>query len=286
MEACSHNWIEKQVNCCTKWVCSGCQKIWMHSESPHSLLGSIRIVGESVWSSEKGYVNPYILGSAVTVAATPSNCMAGTYVFSWTGDYPGSTTTACNSAGAALSGTLVGGAVVSTDYGEVGDKGLQVNATNKFIIYIATAGVTPSAAQTLWMRVFLSAAPTANTEVFKGYELPTASTTYISLSVQTDRSILGTYRNPTINVTAAGPSLLSISTWTDIGYSWDPPNQDHSTAVGTTWDEDLNEITTTTSTVADRIVIGNFSSSNPGCEIRIRQMAIVNGYQASKPSGW
>ncbi len=230
-----------------------------------------------------------VIGSG-TPAAAGGNCMTGTYTFAWTGDYPSDTDAACDSVGTAVQGTLVNG-VISTDYGESGTNGLQIDAASEYIVYTTSADAhfDPSIAQTVWLRIYVSANPVQNTGIF--YACGATDCTgvdYINIIILTTGEVLGSYRNDTISVQNYSASSVSLAAWIDVAYTWDPTNQDHDiTHNGTTWSEDVNEITTTSTWDAVRINTGNRSTSSPSANyILIDKMAVVNGYRASKPSGW
>ena len=200
--------------------------------------------------------------SALLIAAQPvqaavcvgfgqsaANCMNGTYTFSWDGDWSGDADKACSTSGdsTGIDGTLTG-TTISTDYGESGSYGMIIDGTNDYIKYSTSSDINidPSVATTIWMRIYLSAAPGQGINIFKVCGTTDCSTNdYITIAITNTREMMCTYRNSTISPSNYSASTIAIGSWVDIAYSFDPANQDHDvTHNGTNWSEDINEITT------------------------------------------
>lgn len=221
-------------------------------------------------------------------SSSTSSCMAGTYTFAWTGDFTADTDKACSSSSdtVGIEGAITG-TTISTTYGEAGSYGIIVDSGNDYVSYTTSADthINPEAAYTVWARVYVSANPIANTDVFRACGSSDCSTGgTIFIQVRTSGEIYGQY-NTYSNYSA---STVATGQWADIAYTFDPVNQDHDvTHNGTNWSEDVNELVTAITTDTVAIFIGNKTTSSPSTStVYIDKVAIVSGYRAAKPSGW
>ena len=215
-----------------------------------------------------------------------SSCMSGTYIFGWGGEWPSDTDRACDTSGdgTGVNGTVNGSPDISTAYGEGGaDVALTADASGESIKWTDSAAgrIDLNGAQTIWLRVYISATPTGDTR-FLTASYDTSS--YLMIVVRNNREVVGTHRIGATAPTAYG-AALTAGTWTDIAYSWDMPNLDHTINTSGTWEDDNNELSSTEGTDITEIYMGaqyGFSMG-AGENIRITKFAIVDGYKATKP---
>lgn len=222
-------------------------------------------------------------------AATGYNCMTGTYTLAWNGQWPSDTDKACATSAdtTGVNGTITGSPDIGTDYGEGAPiVGIKANAVNEYISYTNSSYVGFNGAYTVWVRMYVSEAPTGDTKIF---DLNYDSNHYVTCVVKSTRDIMCTWRDgTTVTATAYGDVAITAGAWTDLAYSWDQPNQNHSVNADGTWDDDNNELTSTQSNEITAIRIGTVAnfSMNATQYLSVDKWAIVSGYKASKPSGW
>jgi len=243
-------------------------------------------ISPSICLAQEQLAGVTILGANINPPAG-YGCMTGTYTLGWTGDWPSDTDRACAGSGdeTGVNGAITGSPDIGTDYGEGGSVGLKANAVNEYITYVDSDYVSGNSAYTIWLRVYISAIPTGNTRLFTLYG---DATNYINAVFTNTGNVMATWRSGATTPTAYGTAVLSTGTWSNVGYTWDTPNQDHAVDTNGSWDEDLNEITTTMSTDITNIYIGSESqfSMGGGEYFQVDKWAIVSGYKASRPAGW
>lgn len=213
-------------------------------------------------------------------------CLSGTYIFGWGGEWTGDTDKACEGSSdtTGVDGTVYGSPEISTTYGESGsDVALRADANNEYIKWSDSGGsrIDINGARTLWMRVYISAAPTNDTRLFIAIG---DTTNNIYVVIKSSRELMGLHRIGAAVPSAYG-SAISVGTWTDVAYSWDFPNQDHSANTTGTWEDDNNEIGTTEGVDMVEFSVGTNGgfSMGAGESIRISKFAVLDGYKTAKP---
>ena len=213
------------------------------------------------------------------------NCMSGTYVFAWNGDYPSDTDAACDSVAAKEEGTINGSLDIGTSYGESGSVGIKADTTGESLQWTDAADefIDDDAERTVWMRVYMSAAPDNDLRIFNA----TSGTYRVSIQWRVTGDIRGQYYGTGELASVSCDVDSSTGTWVTIGYTYDMPNGDHSIDCDGTWDENIDEITADHGTAVTAIYIGAPDNEPGDVEyIQVDRIAIVDGYQAAKPSGW
>lgn len=222
-------------------------------------------------------------GSATFTAL--SSCMSGTYLFAWNGEHTSGTGYACEGDGDPASGTVTGSPTISTAVGEGGaDVALMADLNNEYLTWSDSGGarIDLNGAQTLWMRVYVSAAPAGSTRLFNAeYD----ANNYIGVNLSTSLDVVATHKISATAPTAYGAAAISSGQWVDIAYAWDRPNQDHAVNSNGAWYEDANELASSDGTDITAIRIGPYYGfSMPANEnVRVSKYAIVPGYKAAKP---
>lgn len=218
-------------------------------------------------------------------AAAAGSCMSGTYTIAWDGSESTGSDYACDGSGTPLDGTITGALDINSTDGEGGgDVVLRADAVNEYISWADSGGakVNLNGAQTVWVRVYISAAPTGQIKFFNaGYD----TSNYISFNVNTSRQTQSFHRTGATNATIYSTNTITVGTWTDVAYAWDRPNQSHAVNIGDTWKEETNELVTEQTGNATYIrsgADGAFSMA-AGENIRVTKFAVVNGYKAAKP---
>jgi hypothetical protein len=214
------------------------------------------------------------------------NCMSGTYVLAWNGDYPSDTDAACDSAQAKEDGAVNGSLDIGTDYGESGSVGIKADTVGESLEWADAADefIDDDAERTIWIRAYMSATPDNDLFIFRA----TNGTQYLAIQWRTSGDIRGQYSGTGGVYNASCDVDSSTGGWVTIGYTYDTPNQDHAIDCDGSWDEDLNEIVTDFGvTNVDEIHIGAPTNEPGDAEyIQVDRVAIVDGYKAAKPSGW
>lgn len=222
-------------------------------------------------------------GSATFTAL--SSCMSGTYLFAWNGEHASGTGYACEGDGDPVSGTVTGSPTISTAVGEGGaDVALMADAVSKYLSWPDSAGarIDLNGAQTVWMRVYVSATPTGYSRIFTAeYD----SSNYVSIEVTSVREIRGQHKIGATTGQVWGTGSIAAGAWVDIAYTWDRPNRNHSVNVSGSWRADETELSTSDGADLTSIKIGPYSSfTMPANEnTRVTKYAIVSGYKAAKP---
>lgn len=214
-------------------------------------------------------------------------CLSGTYIFGWGGEWTGDTDKACEGSSdtTGVDGTVYGSPEISTTYGESGsDVALRADANNEYIKWSDSGGsrIDINGARTLWMRVYISAAPTNDTRLF----IASGDTTNnIYCVARSSASIMCTHRIGASVPTAYSDAYFSTGTWFDFAYSWDFPNGDHSVNLASAWADDNNEIGTTEGVDVVEFSVGTNGgfSMGTGESIRISKFAVLDGYKTAKP---
>lgn len=240
-----------------------------------------------------GNANAFDMVVGAPVSSCNANCgICGTYVIGWDGDWPSDTDKACSGQldTTGIDGTL-NSVTLGTDYGESGSVGMQISDSTCLVTYTVTGQLDPSKAQTVWIRIYVSANPSNdNVYLFRGVATATSSTDYVTLALNSTGQLVGNYRNSTINVSnyTGAANVVATGQWVNVAYSWDPTNQDHDiTHNGSTWSEDANELTTASAWTCNEIRAGNTGGDpSPAGYVYIDRWAVVDGYRASLPSGW
>lgn len=228
------------------------------------------------------YTNEFI--GAVASGGVVSSCPVGTYIFSWGGEWPSDVDKSCDNSAdvAGVNGTITGSPVISVTEGEGGaDVALTANAANEYLSWPSSgARIDINGAQTLWVRVYISATHTGDTRIFEAlYD----ATNIIHVTIKADLQILGTHRIGGTAPNAYGAAIAS-GTWVDIAYTWDRQNQDHAVNSVGTWDEDVNELSSTDGSDITAIKVGAVVfSMGDGEYVKVTKFAIVSGYKAAKP---
>lgn len=214
-----------------------------------------------------------------------STCMSGTYLFAWTGEHTSGTDFACDGASNPLDGTVIGAPVFGIGYGEGSpDVGIRSDAVNEYLSFADSGGaiVDINGAQTVWMRIYVSATPTATTRLFQAnYD----ASNFINIVISSTNRINGFHRIGATQPYALGDTAIANDAWVDVAYSWDFVNKDHSVNSDGTWDDDLDELSATEGPDITSIRVGTYNEfSMPASEyIQVTKIAVVAGYKAAKP---
>ena len=206
-------------------------------------------------------------------------------MFGWTGDMKEGTNYAFDTNGTPIKGTS-NSLPVGTSYGEgAPDIGALLDTLNENITW-SNSGDTyvNDSIGTLWMRVYISAAPTGTVSIFEtNYD----ASDYIQINVtSTDTTVQGSYTATGNNDTAYGYGI-SYGGWIDIAYSWDQANGDHSCYDSGEWEEDLDELGHVLEADIANIVLGESIAGVAEMDgekyVWVTQFAIVSGYETAKP---
>ena len=204
-------------------------------------------------------------------------------ILSWDGDYPSDTDAACETDGDSVQGTVNGSPDIGTSYGESGSVGIKVDASGESISYTDSGGVYAdlNGARTVWMRIYFSAVPTGDCEIFHArYDGDNNAT----ITVKSTAQILGYHESSATYASAYG-AAISPDSWVDVAYSWDLPNRDHSANTSGSWEDDNDELSESVGTDVTDIYFGSpyAFSMGAGEYYQITQWAIVNGYKTACP---
>jgi len=219
--------------------------------------------------------------NGVALSSGGSGCPTGTYTFSWSGEYSSGVTYGCDSIGTSVSGSIEGSPDISTTYGEGSpDVAIRYTATSQQLTFSNTSSlVNLQSAQTVWVRAYLSVAPSGSTLFFE-FNLSTYTGAYCE--VHSNFEMYCYYNGATPNSAYGNMPSGGAGAWFDFAYSYDPENTNHSVNTNSTWQDDNGEIATIESNATDIIIgsAGKFSSSG---DARVTRLAVVPGYKAAKP---
>lgn len=221
-----------------------------------------------------------LIGSGIE---SGTGCQSGTWTFAYNGDHPTGTNYACDSAQAALEGTVVD-ATVSADY-------VEYSGIDDYIKWTIDSSEMSYSAGTLYASFYLvtSAGDCPIIEIYVD------ANNYIVCSAydQDDRIICYFMGSSTVQGHASDNSSTSADTWLRLGYSWQTgadAGGKHSISVvaegAPSWGADSNEDLDDWTSAADSLVLGedqNPHLAGPNITGRIRNVAIVSGYQGTDP---
>lgn len=217
-------------------------------------------------------------------SSSGSSCMSGTYLFAWDGSHTSGTDFACDGDGNSIDGAVTGSPAFSTSYGEDGSEmAMRIDANGEYVTWADSAGtlVDINGAQTVWLRVYFDSVPIGYTRVWHAGNTDPLSTLLVEPGPATIR---GLYSHLTTTETKSTSSAITEDAWVDIAYSWDATGADHAVNLGSTWQEDLNELPTGPVADVTNIRIGTyFGFVMSGSYYSITKFAVVSGYKAAKP---
>jgi len=245
-----------------------------------------------------GPQNPTSPAGGAPSSPCPSWYADANVVLSWDGDYPGSTLTACNSAGTAVVFTS-SNADIST-YGENGSNALKCDDSLEYMSYQQTAGqyVDYTADQTICFKVAMYG-PFDNISYYAYiYDTGGDDRQRYYFSAGEPYDIVDDWDTQSASpVTAAGNDYINATPWQVIAYTWDESGDRHATNTGNQgllawpdgWEEDSEALDTMTDN-AMYIFFGTNPAGDPGDTkyYIIDAWAVVNGYQfdCSTLTGW
>lgn len=248
------------------------------------LLLILLLLPSLAWGSDLGQdyarMNPYILGGGVSAAAEPG-CVAGT-TFSYNGDHSSGATYACDSAGAALSGTLSDPAPTVTT------SSVTYNAVNTYIRWaVDSSEVNGSTTGTVYF-TYVVPDPRTDNDLVQLVNSGGDYRIYIYVNggyLEARHNANGTHGY----YEARSPSLTAGSTYR-IGYTWDVPNDKTCistvTPVGAeSWREEDTDDMTTFASAINQVTIGEDISgfANVAQTNIISDLVILSGYKAADP---
>jgi len=229
--------------------------------------------------------NPFVV-----VSGGGSTCPSwyASAVFSWDGDHSSGTNYGCAADGTPVTGTN-SNLTITTAYGESGSNGAHITDVDQYLEF--TGYIDDATPQTLWIRIYISAAPAASVCLFDSY---VDGNNFIRGYVQANLIATGGYNGQSAGEqTATSQTTLTAASWIDIAYSWGTaagagtPTGDHSYYWGGGWQDDDNELGYAMTSTPTEFAIGEhlIGGDPPGGDdyINITQFALVDGYKASKP---
>jgi len=228
------------------------------------------------------------LGGGVSIlAGGTTNCISGTYVLGWNGDWTLDTDKACigSTDTTGKDSALVIGGTFSTDYGESGSIGFIVDGTNHFSRYDQTLRqyAKDNVAQTIWMRIYISAALDADPYVIRLVD-SAATTETIRIDIATVTGsvyAVGTYR-----AISATSGILATGSWITVGSSWDKGGTEKlAVCYGVTWSAEFDISAQSFTTGVNQIFVGNAGGGAPGAGkyVYIDKWVIQDGYKTACP---
>lgn len=203
-------------------------------------------------------------------------------IFGWTGDLPQGTNYAFDTSCNPIQGT--NNSLEIGAFGEGGSNAAKIDALNENLTWVDSGKqyINGTIAQTIWFHLYVSDDPDAVQILFESRE---SGNNQLNVFVKPDSKISGSYEGD--NDGGAGVTRVGgTGSWIDIAYSYDPPNADQSFWTASTWQEDLDEITTMVAD-PDDVTIGEMdmgsTSIGAGKYIYLDYFAIVSGYQTGVP---
>ncbi len=221
--------------------------------------------------------NPYIAGQ--TIASGDSDCMSGTYMGAWDGDYPSDTDKLCVNSGASnKDGTQSGGTLVAGSY-TVTDKDQYVNWTN------TANDIIDEDEGTLWAEVNLDSGNSSNIYFLEVFADDSNKMTISFIESSGVLVVARTGGGATDSVTSVG--TVTKGEATKIGITWSVGRSVADLAVttdaGSAWtDEGVDGIATMSDITNVRI--GNeLQSTNSGQTIIYTNFAVQSGWKTACP---
>lgn len=208
---------------------------------------------------------------SVPGAAPASPCPTGTYSFAWDGLYTADNDKACyNSGDSNENGTQSGGTLSGSVFTRTG--------LNQYVTWAATSGANVGIDDelgTVWMTV--TATLSAGGYVFESIN----GADNIKIEIYSTGAVIGYHNGENVFTS----DLVPTGTPTRIAYSWNAATNFHAVKVGTGSWVAANETVNPWAGTPDDITIGeNVANGSGGDTIAIRDVYIINSYQAADPA--
>lgn len=181
-----------------------------------SLIICLSFVYTNVFGLTVGYSRSFAVGA---------DCLSGTYLSAWNGEYPSDTDKACFASGASQKDPSVApvGVNFSTDYGNDGQIGMQFPAKDDYVTYANAAedGFVENEG-TLYIEVYF---PTiTNTATIYFFEILNAAnpgTEQMTIGLRADDALfIQRIGGGVTDGANSGGSTLSAATWYTVGMTW------------------------------------------------------------------
>ena len=218
----------------------------------------------------------------VEVNSCPAYYADADVTFSWDGDNGSGTKFGCKSDGTTIEGS--GSLTPNTSYGESGSYGVSLDGTNSIVFATSGDAQINDEIGTVWMRVYISAAPDDGVTLFEG-----ANNAVQDDQINTLVNVSGAgWINWTESLPYATAGTLTTGSWFNFGVSWNLSTDNLSANDGAGWDEDAETMDALSN--FNEIVIGenNTTAGAPGSGkyIYIDKTVILSTYEAALPANW
>lgn len=229
-----------------------------------------------------------VVDGQVIISPCPSFYADANVTFSWDGDYAADHNAACDSGGTKIDDSA-DAIDTHTNYGESGSVGANMLADN----YLSWADsgeqyIDNEGPQTLYMRIYISAAPAGDVTVFESWY---DGTNHITMEIRAGLKNRAYYTENPDSDQALAATAIASGAWATIGYTWDRTALDHSISYdGTNWTDFLNVTSGTWQAELDDITLGdnNDAGVSPGGAdyIYIDRLVIIDGWKQDIPTNW